>query len=277
MRVETMEQKTSGKPRQLLLKEIASDPDKFQWRVSQFNKVESAEHIRTLTRAIRGSDVPFEPLLVFSMDGRFYVLDGHHRLAAYHKARWKKPIPVRVFDGTLEQARLAALEGNIRDKLRMSGPEKREAAWKLVKEDKLSKAEIVNTGAASEGTVAAMRRVLKRLLRDGFDLTGVSWTKARRAGSEYPDLDPEDWMEKKARKIVDALLVAKIGQGFGKDPDITALALQMLNPSLPGALVRQWWMEDPDLKRELADELRREEHPYELLEEPEHFGDASDL
>jgi hypothetical protein len=71
----------------------------------------------------------------------------------------------------------------------------------------------------------------------------------------------EDWRKKKAEKIVEALLDAKIGQGLAKDPEVTALALQMLHPSLPGALVRQWWMEDPDLKSELADELRREGDP----------------
>jgi hypothetical protein len=188
MRVETMDQKTTAEPQQLLLKEIATDPDKFQWRVSQFNKVESAEHIRTLTRALRGSDVPFEPLLVFQMDGRFYVIDGHHRVAAYRKARWKKPIPVRVFVGTLEQARLAALEGNIRDKLRMSGPEKREAAWRLVKEDKLSKADIVKRGIVSEGTVSTMRRVLKSLTEVGMNPNELSWIEARRMGVERENL-----------------------------------------------------------------------------------------
>ena len=78
-----------------------------------------------------------------------------------------------------------------------------------------------------------------------------------------------------------ALLKAKIGQGLSKDPEVTALGLQMLNPSLPAALVREWWMDDPDLKSELAEELRREEaNPFEVLrerEEAEDFGDASDL
>ena len=69
------------------------------------------------------------------------------------------------------------------------------------------------------------------------------------------------------------LLAAKIGQGLAKDPDVTALALEMLNPSLPGALVRQWWFEDPDLKSG-----RDEASPYELVEDPEDpFGDARDF
>ena len=122
-----MEERAS-KPTQLLLKEIKTDEATFQWRVSQFNKVESAEQLRVLTQALQNSNKPLDPLQVFQKDdGYYYVMEGHHRLAAYRKARWKKPIPVTVFEGTLEQARLAALEANVKDKLRLSGPEKREA------------------------------------------------------------------------------------------------------------------------------------------------------
>jgi len=84
--------------------------------------------------------------------------------------------------------------------------------------------------------------------------------------------------EKKARKIVEALLEAKIGQGLAKDPRVTALALQMLNPTLPGALVREWWFDDPEIKSELAEELRMDEaNPYDLFEEEPDHGDAEDL
>ena len=47
---------------------------------------------------------------------------------------------------------------------------------------------------------------------------------------------------------------------------MTALALQMLNPRLPAVLVRQWWMADPDIKSELAEELRRDDFDYETPE-----------
>lgn len=276
--IKETEPKTTSRPHHLLLREIGSDREKFQWRIPQFNKVESAEHVRTLVRALRDNEQPFEALVVFPIESRFYVVDGHHRLAAYKKVRWKRPIPVRVFEGTLEEARLAALDGNVRDKLRMSGPEKREAAWKLVKEGKLSKADIVKRGVASEGTVGAMRRVLKKLKDDGIDPTKLSWGQARRVGTDDNELDAEEWKEKKARKIVDALLKAKIGQGLAKDPEVTALALQMLNPTLPGALVREWWFDDPDIKSELAEELRRDEaNPYDLVEEEPDYGDAEDL
>jgi ParB-like chromosome segregation protein Spo0J len=267
-----MEERAS-RPTQLLLKEIKTDEATFQWRVSQFNKVESAEHLRVLTQALQNSNKPLDPLQVFQKDDdNYYVMEGHHRLAAYRKARWKKPIPVTVFEGTLDQAQLAALAANVKDKLRLSGPEKREAAWRLIthyKHLKLSKAEIAEKSGTAPSTVANMRKVERALLEGGKDPKTYTWTKARSEGPENAELSADEWRERKAKKIVDALLKAKIGQGLSKDPEVTALALQMLNPSLPAALVRQWWMDDPDLKSELAEELRQEEaNPFEGLAGP---------
>ena len=268
-KIEAAEPKNTEKPRALPLRDLFVDPETFQWRVSKYNMIESAEHIRALVRVLKNTRQPFEPLLVFPIGKRFVVIDGHHRLTAYRKARWKQPIPVNVFEGTLDEARFAALEGNVRDKLRMSGPEKREAAWKLVKENILSKAQIVKLGVAADGTIATMRKVRKKLMDDGIDPIPLSWVAARWNGIEFDEIDPEDWKAKKAKKIVDALFKAKIGQGLCKDAEVTAIVLQMLNPGLPGALVRLWWFDDPELKSELAEELRLEDNPYEAFRDPE--------
>jgi frataxin-like iron-binding protein CyaY len=268
-KLEASEQKTSERPSALFLNELFVDLDTFQWRVTKYNKIASDEHIRTLVRVLKSTGESFQPLLVYPIGKRFVVIDGHHRLSAYRKARWKKPIPITVFEGSLDKARLAALEANIRDKLPLSKLEKTEAAWKLVNDNKLSKAQIVKLGLASDGTVAVMRKVRKKLVDDGKEPSRLSWVEARRSGIEFKSDDAEDWKEKKAQKIVDALLKAKIGQGLAKDPEVTALALWKLNPNLPGALTRQWFMEDPDLKSEIAHELRTEGDPYGLLEEPE--------
>jgi uncharacterized ParB-like nuclease family protein len=85
-----------AKPTQLPLKAIKIDETTFQWRVSQFNKAASAEHLRILTQALKNMDKPLDPIQVFQKDGQYYVIEGHHRWAAYRKARWKKPIPVTV-------------------------------------------------------------------------------------------------------------------------------------------------------------------------------------
>ena len=87
-------------------------------------------------------------------------------------------------------------------------------------------------------------------MEGGKDPKTYTWSKARREGPENAELSADEWRERKAKRIVDALLKAKIGQGLSKDPDI---------------------------KSELAEELRRDEFDYATLEDAEDFGDASDL
>jgi ParB-like chromosome segregation protein Spo0J len=73
---------------------------------------------------------------------KYYILDGHHRLDAYHSAQWSNKIPVKVFSGTLQDARLKALELNSRNKLPMTQADKQEAAWELTKTTELSIKEV---------------------------------------------------------------------------------------------------------------------------------------
>jgi hypothetical protein len=53
--------------------------------------------------------------------------------------------------------------------------------------------------------------------------------------------------------LVDALLKAKIGQGLMKHPDITAMALGMINEQLPRTLVWEWF--GPDELQGMIDEV----------------------
>ena len=107
----------------------------FQWRLPNENEGARDDHIQTLSNAIRDTGKPLDPILVFTVRDAFYVVDGHHRLAAYDTAQWRKMIPATVFDGTLEGASDAGRAANIRDKLPMSRNDKREAAWTLGKRD----------------------------------------------------------------------------------------------------------------------------------------------
>ena len=63
-------------------------------------------------------------------------MDGHHRLAAYKTAGWKGDIPAIVFNGSLDEAVREALRRNRETKLPMTAKDRREAAWRLVKEGK---------------------------------------------------------------------------------------------------------------------------------------------
>jgi ParB-like chromosome segregation protein Spo0J len=217
----------------------------FQWRLQRHNRLPSDDHILNLARAInRGDQLP--PILVFPIGQDFYVIDGHHRLAAYDSAEWSKAIPAKVFTGTLKEAERVALRSNNRDKLPLTREDRTEAAWRLVRQrdpqDSISS--IIQDTGASKGSVNNMRSTLAKLIEQGDspeDIQAMSWGKARwRAKGSHEDQEHGDWIEAEAQKLVDDILRFKLGTRLTKNSDVTALALAMLNPGLPEALMAEW-------------------------------------
>jgi ParB-like chromosome segregation protein Spo0J len=214
------------------------------------------DHILDLTRALRdGARLP--PILVFPVGREYYVIDGHHRLAAYETAGWTKVIPAQVFAGTLREATRVALRRNSRNQLNITKRDRLSAAWRLVKEEDQedSIASISEDSGVSQSTVSNMRAVLAALKDKGVspdDIVGLSWNSARlRANGrdeEQPEL--EDWLEAEATKLVDDIVRCKLGGRLTKNPDITALALAKLNEDLPAALIEYWQDEFNDEERE---------------------------
>jgi ParB-like nuclease domain len=196
----------------------------FQWRRpdqrdSQWlrpDQLRSTDHITTLVSGLKATGAPFKPILVFWAGDRFFAVDGHHRLAAYDLIEWKAPIPVEVFVGSLGEARMEALDRNIKDQLPMTDVEKREVAWQLVKEnppenhpDHLSKEDVRRRTTASIGTINNMRAKWKEIKAAGDKgLLMMDWVKARR----WPvkDHDAEDWQREKVNAIYDLLVNSKL-------------------------------------------------------------------
>ena len=59
----------------------------FQWRGSpDKDQWDRRNHIHTLAKAIKEQGRPLARLLVLPVGDHFYVIDGHHRLAAYDTA-----------------------------------------------------------------------------------------------------------------------------------------------------------------------------------------------
>ncbi len=91
---------------------------------------EAARQVEELTATLRGdASKELEPLLVASIDGVLYVTDGHHRRAAYRRAkRLAMPVRVRVMtkDLAVRLSRLVNLD--LRAQALTPG-EKMEAAW----------------------------------------------------------------------------------------------------------------------------------------------------
>jgi hypothetical protein len=106
----------------------------FQWRLLDTDVVNREDHILDMANVIADGGKPLDAILVLPVGDRFYVVDGHHRLAAYDTAQWSRAIPATVFGGTLPEARREALRLNSRNKLPMTKDDKQEAAWSLVKQ-----------------------------------------------------------------------------------------------------------------------------------------------
>ncbi|MGX1236819.1 ParB-like chromosome segregation protein Spo0J [Bradyrhizobium barranii subsp. barranii] len=216
----------------------------FQWRLPKRNMVPRHDVIYDMARALRdGFKLP--PITVFAVGTRFYVIDGHHRLAAYDTAGMRQ-VPARVFLGTLEEAERFALRSNSRDKIPMGKADKLAAAWRLVRQDKDgdSISSIARDAGIAQSSVSNMRAVLKKLREMGLpadDILEMSWNMARgRAQGITEDAELEDWREAEAQKLVEAIARAKLGARLTKNPDITAIALAKLNDGLPQALMAQW-------------------------------------
>lgn len=239
-------------------KSIVVAENVFQWRLLDRDVANREDHILSMANAIVDSNKPLDAILVFPVGNRFYVVDGHHRLAAYLTARWIGPIPATVFSGTLDEAYLEALRLNSRNKLSMTKEDKQEAGWRLVKLGVLSKAQIREVTTVATSTVANMRRVLRKLQElerpeGATPLAELTWKRALREDYFAPEdggkkWDAEEWMDGEANKIVEALMKANVGFMLRKQPEITAMALERLDPNLPAFLMAEWlhWPENEE-------------------------------
>jgi ParB-like chromosome segregation protein Spo0J len=210
----------------------------FQWRDAKVDPHDKARHIAMLVHDLRITKKPLDPLLIFPAGGRYIVIDGHHRLAAYAAVNWDDPIPVEVFEGSLDEACMAALHGNRKAKLPMTQTEKSNAAWRLVREDHLSKQEIADLGLVSRTTVRDMRQKLRKMIDAGADPSDMDWDTARRWTPEGTEGNAEgsDWREKKVEELVRLLIESHVATELSKFPDLMMSAFAAINPELPATL-----------------------------------------
>ena len=196
-----------------------------------------------------------QPITVKRFGDKLYVVDGHHRLAAY-AALGRKMVPVAYFLGDLRAAFLKSLDRNIRDKLPITRKDKLEAAFRLVKHkmkfgDAMTWDDIKNRAIVSLRLVYKMQSVLKAT-SDAWD-----WSWARTLGNlkntdEKYEPGSDEFRDAYARKLAEQIK-SKIGMNLIKNPDITAKALAMISEALPRALIEEW---SDEAKEALIDEAQ---------------------
>lgn len=181
----------------------------------------------------QGDKLP--PLTVLHVAGRFYLIDGHHRFAAFHqhaklKNRGKSfSVPVTYFDGSPAEAVFAAVEKNAQHGVRLSTGERTDAAWKLILIGEKSRSEITRVTMVSRGRLTKMRQVKRALADDAANYP--AWLRAlhEASGRSQEPLDEmglEERKRMKAEKIADQITRAISGQ-HAADPELMAMVMEV--------------------------------------------------
>jgi hypothetical protein len=164
------------------------------------------------------------------------------------------PVPVEYFEGSLNEARVEAFKRNSKNKLSMTREDKFEGAWRLVKEGEHTQVQIAAITTVAVRTISTMGSTLRKY---GERVAKLPWSRARGFKlSDEEEIPHEDWIEREAQKLAKQLL-RNVGPRFVKSPDITARALEIINPGFPAALVGEWI----PVAREVLADLEQEDLP----------------
>ncbi len=207
--------KTSLRMRQVKVSDLNIDEENFlPRREIRYDP----NHIHDLAERIKRG-VTLDPMTVWvnPQDGELYIIAGHHRLKAYKRRKHKKPIRVRVFEGTLAEARLKASASNIKAVLPLNSTERADTAWWLVtfvNENNgylYSKDHTAAASGVSKSQVARMRRTHKALLESDVVMpkTWGAAVLAQRGLEDEPEFDEDELVKVNAEK-----LDAEIGQAI---------------------------------------------------------------
>lgn len=211
--------KSGGQRGVLPLGDIKTAEELFQYRYGI-----DPSHVTDLAGELTRHPDGLEPVLVWESNAGIILLDGHHRMLAYQKAAWSKPIPVQYSSAeTVAEARRLALTANSRNKKAYSKSEKSNGAWGMVcarNEDGttvFSKTVTANSAGVSETQVAVMRRTYEKLRADNEDPARFTdWTAAAGAAAAKSgaseDIDIYDNARHTAAVERDA---NKLGKAFG--------------------------------------------------------------
>lgn len=240
----------------LALKDIHLRPDVFQHR--RCGHVDSDVHANELAKSLqRNPKQPLAPIVIYWIGDGWCCIDGHHRLEAYQRVKYKDKVPVKIFKGDLDNAIAEACRGNSRDKLPMRAHEKSEAAWRLVISTKLPKAVIANASNRSERLVGYMREARLVLLKSNpnIPLDSLKWVDAL-ALSKGKELSEDEWgddaIEVKAQTLANNMCRALGRDKLSDSIEVTARALEIISPQLPFLLAEYWkdYAESLDLEHE---------------------------
>jgi ParB-like chromosome segregation protein Spo0J len=139
----------------------------------------SAEHIGHMRLALEGAKgQELEPILAAKIGDAIYVIDGHHRLEAYERAK-RATIPARVASMSLKRAALLSKLANCTGRaLEMHPEQRRDAAWQYL-------AAITHAGSKPRPPSESYRRIAGRF--------GIGHATVQRMLRRLPHISPSEW------------------------------------------------------------------------------------
>jgi hypothetical protein len=210
-------------PDRVSVSEVETLPELFQPR----GRVDLDEHhVGELERGLKISG-DLDPILVKWIGAKPHLIDGHHRLEAYRRSGDGRPIPVRAFDGSVQEAVLEAGRANSRAELPMSPKERQSFAWRLVLLGGYSKPKTAEAAGISPRQVAIMRDVKRTLGASAFDCR--DWWRARQMAAGISstlrtDDEEEAWLQQQAEQFADRMSRA-FSSTLSTNPELAARAL----------------------------------------------------
>lgn len=232
-------------PHRVALADIREAPELFQPRFDSiaFAPGRSEAHVAELKQVLlRGEDLDAVSIVAFGRD--WFLVDGHHRLAAYRSTGRAEPIPVRVEhseaqgDSRVRWAVELSCGENKKSRLSMSREDKMDAAWRAgVSGAEASKAEVAKLYGIGTATVGNMRAALRDLREDGVsqcELERMSWRNAQSKRRARKGTGPDgDWSDRQAR-----ILAKKLKPAMAAKPSASQLAaaLEAYSPGIVRAM-----------------------------------------
>lgn len=217
----------------------------FQPRSLSGNLADDAKHIDDLAKIVgKPPAVAFlDPVTVWWSGLAFYVLDGHHRIAAYRQQGYDGEIPVEVFHGTLDEAMLRSRSDNTKNRLAVTEDDKCDSALKAVLMTDCSKSAIAKACGVGTALIGRQRQAIVKVLADNpemsrGELADLGWKEVNRMakGEEPSPYDGPDYLEVQASKHATRMLRA-MGQPFFQNVELVARTLSVLGRDMPKRLM----------------------------------------
>lgn len=153
-------------------------------------EVASNAHIEHLTAQLAADPIELEPVLLARIEGKLWLIDGHHRYLAYRRAN-RHQIPARIMEADRETAvavsKLANCDGV---KLQMHPDQLKEAAWQFLAyhtqrgkkalPSELSLRAIGRLFGVSSSTMSRMHTHLRTIKPDEFNQAALD------PGTDFP-------------------------------------------------------------------------------------------